>query len=182
MFLRYLFFALVAVLAVVVLFPRPAADDAAEGGTAPLAGLAAPTSGASAAIMAAAPAGGWPEDDTRLVRQQDGHFYADVLVDDYPVRMMVDTGASVIALTGADAEALGLSWSDSDIRPVAQGASGPVYGLPATIDRMQVGRHEARQVAAMIIPEGLAISLLGQSFLGRIGRVEIAGGEMILSD
>ena len=43
--------------------------------------------------------------------------------------MLVDTGASVVALTGADARAAGLMWSAADIRPIAQGASGPVAGM-----------------------------------------------------
>jgi aspartyl protease family protein len=115
-----------------------------------------------------------------LEREGDGHFYADVVVDGQSFRMLVDTGASVIALTGADAEAMGLTWHDDEVRPVAQGASGPVEGVNATISRVALGDHEASEVQAIIIPEGLAVSLLGQSFLGTLGSVRIADGRMIL--
>ena len=115
-----------------------------------------------------------------LERESDGHYYADVQVDGQSYRMLVDTGASVIALTGEDAEAMGLSWQADNVRPVAQGASGPVEGVVTTIERVSLGNHEAAGVQAIIVPEGLGISLLGQSFLGTIGSVRISGDQMVL--
>lgn len=122
----------------------------------------------------------WLGGETVLPRSRDGHFYADVAVDDVALNMLVDTGASVVALTGEDAEAIGLSWGASDIRPVARGASGPVHGVPVTLDRVQLGQIEAHDVPAIVVPEGLGISLLGQSFLSRIERVEIEQERMLL--
>ena len=115
-----------------------------------------------------------------LERERDGHYYAEVQVDGQSFRMLVDTGASVIALTAADAEAMGLSWQSEHVRPVAQGASGPVEGVHTTIERVSLGNHEAAGVQAIIVPEGLGISLLGQSFLGTIGSVRISDDQMIL--
>ncbi len=117
-----------------------------------------------------------------LERQRDGHFYADVSVDGTPARMMVDTGASVIALTGDDALAMGLYWDDSEVAPVAQGASGVVYGVHTQLRHVAVGNFEAQDVQAMIIPEGLGISLLGQSFLSTVHSVEIADDRMVLGN
>lgn len=122
----------------------------------------------------------WAE-DVRLEREFDGHFYADVIVDGVPSRMLVDTGASVIALTGDDAMAMGLFWDDADVAPVAQGANGAVYGVHTTLPHVRVGSFEATDVQAMIIPEGLGISLLGQSFLSTVNSVEIADDRMILA-
>ena len=131
------------------------------------------------AAQTAKPAPGWGG-EVALPREGDGHFYADVHVDGVPARMMVDTGASVIALTGGDAQAMGLYWSDADVAPVAQGASGPVYGVRTTLPRVRVGEFEAQDVDAIIVPSGLGISLLGQSFLGTIGDVRIADDQMLL--
>lgn len=113
-------------------------------------------------------------------RADDGHFYADVRVEETFLRMMVDTGASVVALTGDDAEAIGLTWRDEDVRPVAQGAGGVISGVAATIPAMSLGGYEASGVRAVIIPEGLEVSLLGQSFLSTIGQVRIEGKRMVL--
>ena len=120
---------------------------------------------------------GW---GTSLPRQGDGHFYADAYVNDVSTRFMVDTGASTIALTGEDAEAIGLYWSDEDVQPVARGASGTVYGVHVTLDQVELGGFEARNLSAIIVPQGLDISLLGQSFLGTIENVHIRGDEMVL--
>ena len=122
----------------------------------------------------------WLAGQSVLRRQPDGHFYADAIVEGQNIHFLVDTGATIVALTGDDAEALGLYWDDQDLRPIGRGASGIVYGLPATIKVMEVGGLEARNVEAAIIPEGLGVSLLGQSFLSKIDNVEIAGDEMRL--
>jgi aspartyl protease family protein len=114
-----------------------------------------------------------------LPREADGHFYAEVAVDGAPTRMLVDTGASVVALAGEDAEALGIAWAPEDVAPVAQGAGGPVHGVHVMLDSVQVGDLEVRQVQAIVVPD-LRVSLLGQSFLSRAGRVEMTGDEMVL--
>ena len=124
---------------------------------------------------------GWGHEVT-LPREHDGHFYADVTVDGVPSRMLVDTGASVVALTGDDALAMGLYWNDSEVRPVAQGASGTVYGVNTSLPRMRLGDFEAQDVRAVIIPEGLGVSLLGQSFLETIDHVRIADDRMVLEN
>lgn len=118
--------------------------------------------------------------DAVLSRSPDGHFYADVSIDSQDVRMLVDTGASVVALTGNDAASLGLEWSDDELFPIGRGASGDVIGKPVRLERVRLGDFEADGVEAIIVPEGLDVSLLGQSFLGRIGKVEIEDGRMVL--
>jgi aspartyl protease family protein len=118
--------------------------------------------------------------DAVLNRSSDGHFYADVSIDSAELRMLVDTGASVIALTGEDASALGLEWTDDELFPIARGASGDVIGKPVRLDRVRLGDLEAENVEAVIVPRGLDVSLLGQSFLGQVGKVEIEDGQMIL--
>lgn len=115
-----------------------------------------------------------------LPRAGDGHFYAEVTVDGVSSRMLVDTGASVLALTGEDAEAMGITWQPDEVRPVARGASGAVFGVPVTLGHVQLGDFEARGVEAIVVPEGLGISLLGQSFLSQIDHVRIEGEQMIL--
>lgn len=120
--------------------------------------------------------------EVALKRATDGHFYAEVMVDGFPTRMLVDTGASVIALTGDDARALGLYWDESDLAPVAQGAGGPVMGINTNLPRVAVGSFEAQNVGAIIVPDGLHVSLLGQSFLSTIDNVRITDGRMMLGN
>lgn len=122
----------------------------------------------------------WNAGEVVLPRAADGHFYADVTVDGGSAEMMVDTGASIVALTADDADAAGVQWSEDEVRPVARGANGTVLGVPVVLDRVQLGELEAEQIEAVVIPEGLDISLLGQSFLSKIQRVEIEQDRMVL--
>jgi aspartyl protease family protein len=117
-----------------------------------------------------------------LEREGDGHFYATAQIDSGDYHMLVDTGASMVALTGDDARQMGLDWDPDGLTPVAQGASGPVMGVHTTIPQMSVGDFEARDVDAVIIPDGLPVSLLGQSFLRNVPNVQIADNKLTLSD
>ncbi|WP_136162998.1 retropepsin-like aspartic protease family protein [Sphingomonas flavalba] len=117
---------------------------------------------------------------TMISRDPDGHFYVDARVDGQPVRFLVDTGASLVALTVDDARRIGLNFSPAEFAVVGRGASGAVRGKPVVLDRIAVAGGEARQVRAAIIGEGLDVSLLGQSFLSRVGSVAIDGDRMTL--
>ncbi|MEP0188967.1 MAG: TIGR02281 family clan AA aspartic protease [Erythrobacter sp.] len=122
----------------------------------------------------------WYAGDHTLQREGDGHFYANATVGGASMRMMVDTGASVIALTGSDARAAGLSWEDSEVRMIGRGASGDVFGVARKLSEVEIGGIVRRNVSAVIIPEGLDISLLGQSYLSKVGDVNISGDKMVL--
>jgi aspartyl protease family protein len=140
----------------------------------------APATVASGSAHLASPRAAEANGDAVLNRSSDGHFYADVSVESAELRMLVDTGASVVALTGSDAEAIGLEWTEDELFPIGRGASGDVIGKPVRLERVRLGDLEAENVEAMIVPEGLDVSLLGQSFLGRVGKVEIEDGRMVL--
>lgn len=123
----------------------------------------------------------WGSSNVILKRESDGHFYADAQANNGKVRLLVDTGATLVALTARDARKLGINWDQKNVRPVAKGAGGLVYGAHTVINRMKVGNIEARGVPAIIVPDGLPTSLLGQSFLSRVSTVTISGDQMELS-
>jgi aspartyl protease family protein len=124
----------------------------------------------------------WYGGEVTLDRQGDGHFYAAVRVESRDYRMLVDTGASMVALTGEDARSIGLDWDPNALQPVGRGASGVVMGLPVRLAEVAVGDFVARDVEAVVVPEGLGISLLGQSFLSSVENVNISGDTLTLSD
>lgn len=135
--------------------------------------LAASGAGASVAMIASA-------GETVLERQPDGHFYADAQVNGRSVRFMVDTGATSIALTREDAARAGVDFDPSRFVVVGSGASGPVRGQRVKIADMRLDLKQAANVDAAVLDEGLSVSLLGQSFLSRLGSVQIERDRMIL--
>jgi len=126
---------------------------------------------------AAAPAAGNGFASRDIPRAADGHFYLDAQVNGAQVHFLVDTGASMVALTSADAQRAGIALPSE--RMTAQGAGGAIEVIPVTIERIAAGPLEARGVEGAVAPD-LPISLLGQSFLSRIGNVQISGDRMIL--
>jgi aspartyl protease family protein len=121
-----------------------------------------------------------PGDEVVLDRQGDGHFYAETTANGAPVRFLVDTGASVVALTAADAQRLGLFWNYNELQHVGRGVSGDVMGKPVEIRELRLGGLVAQNVRAVIIPDGLDVSLLGQSYLSGVGQVTINGNKLTL--
>lgn len=115
---------------------------------------------------------------TTLRRSADGHFYADAQVNGARLRLLVDTGASGLVLTRADAQRAGVA--AGDFTAIGQGAGGTVRLMPTTLDRVALGPLSADNVPAMVAEDRLPVSLMGQSFLARIGTVTIRGDEMVL--
>lgn len=122
----------------------------------------------------------WLAGGSVLERAGDGHFYLDARVDGQSVHFLVDTGASIVALTAEDGRAAGLDWNEDDVRPIGRGANGTVYGVPMKLARIEVDGLSAEGVEAAILPEGLDVSLLGQSFLAKLPGVAIEGDRMLL--
>ena len=114
-----------------------------------------------------------------LERNPDGHFYADVEVNGQTINFLVDTGASVIALSRDDARRAGLAPSISMPGVVGEGASGEVHGEVVSLDRVSLGSATASNLPAIVLDSG-SQSLLGQSFLSKFDSVEIRDDRMIL--
>ncbi len=117
-----------------------------------------------------------------LTRAGDGHYYAPGNADGAALRFLVDTGATVVALTESDAEMLGHYLHPGELTVVGRGVSGEVLGKSVVIKRLSVGDISADNVRAVIIPKGLPVSLLGQSFLSRVAHVTISGDRMTLKN
>lgn len=115
-----------------------------------------------------------------LDRAPDGHFYTDAQVGPATIHFLIDTGASTIALSPADAQAAGVQYAASDRTGVARTAGGDVGLKRVTLDRVAIGPFDTRDVDAAVIDTPMKISLLGQSWLRKVGTVTISGDKMVL--
>jgi aspartyl protease family protein len=103
-----------------------------------------------------------------LAADSRGHFFADASVNDVPMRFVVDTGASVVVLSAADASRLGVDWRRAPRRMI-QTANGATAGYLVKLDKVRVGGIELTNVESVVLEEGLgAVGLLGMSFLNRV--------------
>lgn len=102
-----------------------------------------------------------------LAADSAGHFVADGSVNGSPVRFLVDTGATMVALPGADALRMGLDYRKGE-PGFTQTANGTVRVYRVRLDRVRLGTIELNNVDGVVMEQGLPIALLGMSFLNRL--------------
>lgn len=118
-----------------------------------------------------------------LHKLQNGHFETDVMVNGMATSMLVDTGASSIALTWDDAERLGLDPANLDFRLPIMTANGQAMAAPVTLDTVAIGPIARNRIRATVAERGrLDQSLLGMTFLSTLGFLQMQADELRLRD
>jgi len=102
-----------------------------------------------------------------LAADPRGHFFADAAVNGIPMRFVVDTGATAVALSATDASRLGIDWHKGERRTM-QTANGATTGYLVKLDKVRVGGIELHDVDGVVLEQGLDVGLLGMSFLNRV--------------
>jgi aspartyl protease family protein len=111
-----------------------------------------------------------------LQRGMDGHYRAEALINGVKVNVLVDTGATGVAISQKVADELNLK-SQSAIR--TQTANGDSVAYLTRLESIKLGGIEAKNVGALITPGLGGDALLGMSFLGRMD-VRLYQGEMTI--
>ena len=95
--------------------------------------------------------------------------------------MLVDTGASLVAISREDARRIGINPAPSDFRATVSTANGSVQVAPVLLKEIKVGDLSVRDVRAAVFPDDrLEVGLLGMSFLSKLSHFEVAGGRLVL--
>lgn len=98
-----------------------------------------------------------------------GHFHADGAINGLPVRFLIDTGATTIALSGDEATRLGIDYRKLGRLGYANTASGIVRAYSLKLDKVELGPIVLYNVDAGVIEGSYPLeALLGMSFLGRL--------------
>jgi aspartyl protease family protein len=127
-------------------------------------------------------AGAAEADSVAFIRSSQGHFAVRAVVDDVPIAMLFDTGASFVTLTERDAQRIGVDPASLSYSVPIRTANGMMNAASVTLDRMTVGPIEQRNIKALVAPHGsLEQSLLGLSFLNHLHGYSISGDRLILS-
>jgi aspartyl protease family protein len=110
-----------------------------------------------------------------------GHFLVEPIVDGRRIRMLVDTGASSVALSHEDAVSAGIRVGPDDFTISVSTANGVTKAAPVRIAEIQIGDITVRGVEGVVArPGALNVSLLGMSFLKRLGGFEITQGRLTM--
>jgi aspartyl protease family protein len=115
-----------------------------------------------------------------LRKESDGHFWATAYVNDIPVKFLVDTGASLVALSERDARKIGLDTDNMDQNAEVRTAAGRVKASTAVINKIEIDGVTVKNVQAVVIDKGLEHSLLGMSFLNRLDGWDVTPTAIVL--
>lgn len=122
-----------------------------------------------------------PGGDVTIRAGAGGHFIAEATVNGVAIRFLVDTGASEVVLSPRDAERLGFNLKSLSFNRMYQTANGTVTGAPVRLEDIRIGAITVKDVRASVNGAAMKRSLLGMSFLGRLGGYRVDGNVLTLT-
>ncbi len=120
---------------------------------------------------------------TELQANGSGHFVTTADINGTDVKVLVDTGATVVALSYEDASDVGLHPSNLTYDVPVNTANGATQAARVLLDKIEIDGVRVDGVDGLVMPEGaLNGTLLGMSFLGRLSSFKVEDGVLSLKE
>lgn len=116
-----------------------------------------------------------------LNRDRSGQFLANVEINGRDIEFLVDTGASDLVLSQADARKAGIEMESLNFFITSKTANGEVKSAPVRLDTVAIAKFIDTDVPARVNGGELDISLLGMTYLDRFTSFRVEGDKMYLS-
>lgn len=118
----------------------------------------------------------------RIERDRSGHYVASARLNGRRYDVLVDTGATMVAINETTARRLGIKLTNADFRYRVRTANGIAEAARAMIDEVKIGRVIVHDVPATVARDGaLSTILLGMSFLNRLKKFEFESNRLVLT-
>ena len=122
-----------------------------------------------------------PGTELVLKRSGNGHYIFPGTINGQPVTFLLDTGATLVALTASTARRAGIVLSPADYRAEVDTANGRTRAAVVRIDRLEIGRIALDGVEAVVLDDkALGGNLIGMSFLKRLDKYQVENGALLL--
>lgn len=118
--------------------------------------------------------------DVRIAMSPDGHFWARVSINGAQRRMLIDSGATISAISEETATQANVVKGTSLVPVILQTANGAVRAETGSIDRLAVGSIQARNLKTVISPALGPVDILGMNFLSQLASWRVEGRTLIL--
>jgi aspartyl protease family protein len=118
--------------------------------------------------------------EVRIPMSPSGHFIATVRIDGYRRRMLIDTGATVTALSADTAAAAGLEPDPVPVPVVLQTANGTVAAQTSTVPELRLGSIVARNLKVVVSPSFGDLDVLGMNFLSKLASWRVENNTLVL--
>lgn len=119
--------------------------------------------------------------EMRVPMASDGHFWVTVRFGAVERRMLVDSGATVTALSAATAQAAGVKPDHSPFPMIIQTANGSVRAQTASVPELRIGNIVARDLPVVVSPAFGDMDVVGMNFLSRLKSWRVEGRTLILT-
>lgn len=119
-------------------------------------------------------------DTLRIRMSPDGHFWARVTIDGVARRMLVDSGATITAVSPKTAQAAGLGLVTPQLPVILRTANGMVTARTARVRELRLGGIVAHDLAVVVAPGFGDFDVLGMNFLSRLRAWRVEGDTLIL--
>ena len=118
--------------------------------------------------------------EVRIPMGRDGHFWVDAEINGIKRKMLVDSGATVTALSQGTARAAEVEADATLVPLLMQTANGTVHAEAGTVDALAVGAIEARRLKVVISPALRNTDVLGMNFLSQLAAWRVEGRTLFL--
>lgn len=115
----------------------------------------------------------------RIRQSPDGHFWANVRMNGVERRMLIDSGATITALSEDSAKAIGVGKSGG-FPVIVDTANGTVTARRGTVKHLTLGPLATRDLEVLVSPAFGDFDVLGMNFLSRLGSWRVEGHTLVL--
>ena len=120
-------------------------------------------------------------EETRIRMSRDGHFYVRARIGRVERRLLVDSGATITALSPATAAAAGVEVKPAVFPVLLKTANGTIRADTGEVPELRFGNVVARDLAVVVSPAFGDIDVLGMNFLSRLKSWRVEGRTLILT-
>lgn len=119
-------------------------------------------------------------EEVRIRMSRDGHFWASVRIADVERRMLIDSGATITAVSEDTAREAGIEAKDALVPVMLKTANGVVRAKTATVPELRFGTIVARGLPIVVSPAFGDINVLGMNFLSRLKSWRVEDETLVL--
>ena len=118
--------------------------------------------------------------EVRIRMAADGHFWAEVTLNGVRRRMLIDSGATVTAVSEATAAAASIEGGSTPVPVVLKTANGLASARTASIGELRLGNIVARDLRVVVSPAFGNMEVIGMNFLSKLASWRVEGRTLIL--
>jgi aspartyl protease family protein len=118
--------------------------------------------------------------EVRIRMAADGHFWANSTINGVRRRMLIDSGATITAISESTAEAAGVEASSGPVPVVLRTANGLAPARAASVEELRLGNILARDLKVVVSPAFGDMEVIGMNFLSKLASWRVEGRTLIL--